>query len=282
MGWRTLALSSLIVGGLACASTHEPAARTASPPLQKRVKIGVVPLERVLMARDRPEADARETTLRELFRDSGCDAFDPIRARELRTPRVVCRIRGKRPETILVTSEYGRAPRSGRDGWEAASLLPLIADALSVEPREYTLLFAAFEDAPDGMRTEGALARTLAMFPAAERPSIKAWLSLSAARQEVRAAWTEGSNELLVADFLAVAKYSDTPVSLVRLSGPDDGIPTVHALAALVGHKDDDDYLASYRNFAAYVAFIDYSIDARTSGATEDDVELAPGAMAPF
>ncbi len=261
--------ASIFLGGclVACAST--PGVGEGPELLRKVVRIGVVPFERVLVARDRPEASRRETVLRELFRESGCQPFDPIRSEALRTPAVVCRIEGAGPGTILVTSEFGRS-RGGRDGWEAASLLPLIAQSVSAVPRANTVLFAAFGDDPYGYRTQGAVPRTLAMFPPGERPPLKAWISLTASSRAVRAAWKPGSSGSLLSNFLAVARHTGTPVALLGGGEVEEPVGRAPSLAAVLGHGVDDDYLASYRTFAAFIAFADYAIDARANDELAD------------
>lgn len=266
-----LAAVSLMAAMLGCSSTPEREF------LRQVVRIGIVPFDRVLAARDQPEPGTRESTLRALFLESGCHAFAPIQADALRTPKVVCRIVGDSPETILVTAEYGRSRERRRDGWEAASLLPLIAESIARVPRANSVLFAAFEDAPEGFRTRGAVARTLAMFPVGERPKVKAWISLTSSEIVERAAWRAGSSHQLLADFLAVARNTGVPVGLIDRTGqardPSSPVPT---LSAVLGHAYVDDYLASYRTFAAYIAFADYSIDAREAPATDAPHDPVP------
>ena len=246
------------------------------PLIREKVRIGVVPFGRVLEARDRPDPRDREDTLRDLFAESGCEPFEPLQAEALRTPEVVCRIPGDSDETILVTSEYGWTEGRKRDGWEAASLLPLIAESISAVPRANTVLFAVFRDSPVNLWTEGAVPRTLAMFSAKERPEIKAWVSLSASDVTVRAAWIPGSSAALVSDFLSVGRYAGAPVQVVKRGQQPDAMQPERRLLAIVGHEYDDDYLASYRTFAAYLAFIDHSIDARSRVDPEAPVAPTP------
>lgn len=283
----------------ACASESMRGSNTPQP-FSQTIRIGIVPFDRVLSARERPEVTERPSTLETLFQSSQCQPFeDDEPPASLKPPGVVCFIPGESDETILVTSEYGkgRRPRktvgnvsSGqrrilrrRDGWEAASLLPLIAEAISAVPRKNSILFAAFEDAPDGLRTADGINRTLTLFPPNAAPKIKAWISLTAVGVSTRGAWREGSSEELLADFLAVSRHAGIPARVTkRAKRGSRGRPEesdTPMLAVILGHDYDDDYLASYRFLAAFVAFADVSIDARRDPATaepEDPLEMTP------
>lgn len=229
----------------------------------------------------------RETTLKSIFTDAGCDdkslSEQPVKGSKV--PNVICTLPGTSGRVIIVGAHFDRAPNGDGvvDNWSGASLLPSLFEAVKAEPRKHTYLFIGFTDEEKGEVGSRFYVQHMSKEDVAVTDAMVNMDTLGLAPAEM---WVSHSDTRLVHAFASLAYQLHVPVKGVNVEqvGSSDGeqfaernIPriTIHSLSqetwnARILHtsKDKisavrlDDYYATYHLLAAYIAYLDQVSDA--------------------
>jgi len=222
----------------------------------------------------------RQATIRELFTDEECMVEEqPI---DKKAGNVICTLSGQTSSTIVVGGHFDFADRGQGivDDWSGTSLLPSLYRALKVVPRRHTYVFVAFAAEERGSlgssryvkslpKERKALIRAFVNLECLGLTSPKVWLSrstpeLASRLSEVATALQldlQGVNVEQVGDddthpFLS----ANIPVISIH-SVTQDTLPVLHSVRDRLSAIHFDDYYASYRLIATYLAYLDAKLE---------------------
>ncbi|HXK23884.1 MAG TPA: hypothetical protein VMS55_14525 [Myxococcota bacterium] len=206
-------LLALGVGLAACAKPSPPEIMVPGAVTVRVGQIDPVALESA--EKSAPSAiPARTEQLVDTLWDAGClgsDVETPLPRVSSENPDIVCSLKGRTPQRILVLAHLdGNTREKGvPEHWSGVALLPFLYKALSVDPREYTFVFVAFGKSPP-RTTRGYLER-LGNSP---DQSVRAIIDL----QDVdpRAIWFSTPDEGLRRDFVAASLAVGRPLDSLR------------------------------------------------------------------
>jgi len=166
------------------------------------------------------------------------------------------------------------------DDWSGTSLLPSLYQALKTAPRRHTFIFGAFASEERGLLGSSYYVKNLT---AEQKSQLKAFVNLECLGVSPTKVWINRSDHDLVKYLNAVAISLNTPLNGVNVDqvGDDDTHPflrvkipviSIHSLTRetfpILHSKRDqmsaihfDDYYASYRLAAYYLAYLDAKLD---------------------
>lgn len=229
----------------------------------------------------------REQTLKQLFREAGCDdqhlVEQPVRGSKL--PNVICTLPGDSARVILVGAHYDRVSAGDGviDNWSGASLLPSLYQAVKGDARTHSYVFIGFADEEKGIVGSSFYVRQMTREQAA---ATEAMVNLDTLGLAPAAMWASHADKRLAAALASVAHQMKMPltgINVERVGSTDSesfaarSIPsiTVHSLTQealnagiLHSSKDKrsalkgDDYYQTYRLVAAYIAYLDRFLSA--------------------
>jgi len=223
----------------------------------------------------------RETTLKQLFAEAGCDdqhlSEQPVKGSKM--PNVVCLLPGSSDKVIIVGAHFDHISEGDGvvDNWSGASLLPSLYQAIKIEPRNHTYIFIGFTDEEKGEVGSHFYARNMTKEQVSVTDAMVNMDTLGLAPTEV---WVSHSDKQLTGALIYIAKQLNVPVtganvdfaSTDSVQFSDRKIPsiTIHSLTQetwnariLHSSKDKlsamnlDNYYQTYKLLAAYIAFLD-------------------------
>ncbi len=224
----------------------------------------------------------RETTLKQLFSESGCDdqhlTEKPVKGSKL--PNLICVLTGSTDGVIIVGAHFDHVSTGDGvvDNWSGASLLPSLYQALKVEPRKHTYIFIGFTDEERGELGSKYYASRMTKPEVAATDAMVNMDTLGLTSTKV---WASHSDKQLIAALVFVAKQLNMTVGGVDVEfiGSTDSVQfavrkipaiTIHSLTqaswdARILHtsKDKlreinlDEYYKTYRLISAYLAALD-------------------------
>jgi hypothetical protein len=225
----------------------------------------------------------RERQLRKIFEEAGCDAGrvseQTVTAAD--PPNVACRLAGSRDSTIIVgahTDATGRG-QGVLDDWSGAALLASLFQTLRGSLRQHTFIFVGFTREEHHRKGSRFYVEQL---KAEEAGKVRAMVNLDCIGAGSTAVWTQYADPKLLTLFHDVARDGRFAVRNVDLVGMYDDaaqfrkrkIPTmsihsvtVDTLHILHSRQDNlsiidlDQYDASYRLIAAYLARLDLALE---------------------
>lgn len=226
----------------------------------------------------------RHDRLRELFVLSGCSAEriaeQPVK--HAKTPNIICTLPGSEPGVILVTAHYDMAgPGLGViDNWTGATMLANLHAALAVKPRRHTIQFIGFTDEEKGLvgsRSFVAQAKREGLAPIRAVINVDSigmgpasvWASRSDPRLLYALRQIEGAMKLGIS-WVNVDNVGDTdshPFAEKKIPVIDfhslttETFPILHSARDTMGVLRFDDYYQTYRTLAAYLAFLDLTLE---------------------
>jgi hypothetical protein len=224
--------------------------------------------------------DERETTLKQMFAQSGCkdDKLSEQTVKSKLPPNLICVLPGETDDIILVGahSDHVVAGDGVVDNWSGASLLPSLYYSLSAVPRRHTFVFVGFTAEEKGLVGSNFYAGKLSP---EQRARIEAMVNMDTLGLGPTEVWATHADTALLNALAGVAKAMKLPVSVMNVDqvGSSDSesfakykIPriTIHSVTQqtwpiLHSSKDKldqirmDDYFATYRLMAGYLAFLD-------------------------
>jgi putative aminopeptidase FrvX len=226
----------------------------------------------------------REQTLRDLFTESGCSgaklAEQIVKAKK--PPNVICSLPGVELDSTIIVGAHFDFVKAGQgvvDNWSGASLLPSLFQSLNAIPRRHNFLFVGFTDEELGLLGSSYFVRGLTKF---DLRSIAAMVNMDSLGTGPTRFETDRSDKRLTDSLAAVAATVKIPIGIVNAhqvgrsdsdSFQDKKVPSIniHSLTKetfpiLHSSRDRmdaihmDDYYASYRLIAAYLAFLDLTL----------------------
>jgi hypothetical protein len=227
--------------------------------------------------------DARETILKQFFVESGCKQVNLTEqlVKNKLPPNLICILPGKTDRVILVGAHTDHADIGDGvvDNWSGASLLPSLFYSLSGEPRQHTFIFVGFTGEEKGMLGSEFYSAKLTK---EQRLKIDAMVNFDTLGLGPTKVWATRADKTLLDALARIANSMKLPIAAVNVEkvGTTDSesfarfkIPriTIHSVTQetwtfLHSKKDAmtaihmDDYYASYRLLAGYLAFLDSSL----------------------
>jgi len=222
----------------------------------------------------------RQETIRALFEKAGCTAEE--QRINKKTANVICTLPGETPSTIVIGGHFDFAERGSGivDDWSGTSLLPSLYTALKEQKRKHTYVFVAFAAEERGLAGSAYFVKKLS---AEQKSSLRAFVNLECLGLTPVKVWTHRATPALVTRLLEVAAAIKMPLegSNVEEVGDDDTHPFVNAklpvitlhsvtqetLAILHSVRDQvdavhaDEYYASYKLAAFYLAYLDLKME---------------------
>jgi hypothetical protein len=217
----------------------------------------------------------RAAQLRAWFRQAGC-AGDSLLEQKVAgsdTPNIICRMRGRSDDVIVVGAHYDQ-PSSGErpiDNWKSAVLLPSFYQCLRPRRRRHTMFFVAFSD--NGNELTGSEA-FVSQFVAAEPGHVTAMINLDALGLSPTKVWSAHSDKDLLHDLVTMVYVMKLPASQIDIAaaGKTDSEPfrsldipqiTIHSMTqanlaegAVTAFRPGN-YYDSYRLICGYLAYLD-------------------------
>ncbi len=226
----------------------------------------------------------RETSLKQIFTEAGCDGErlreQPIKRQKL--PNVICTLPGSSDSVIVIGAHFDHVERGEGvvDNWSGAGLLPSLFQSLNGEPRKHTIVFIGFAAEEQGLIGSDFYAKQLAPEQVAK---IQIMIDLDSLGLGPTKIWLSHSDEKLAKVLNAVAASLKLPLGVVNAEqiGDEDStsfrkrhVPTVmlhsvtqQTVSILHSESDNlsairvDDYYDSYHLIAVYLAYLDGKLD---------------------
>jgi peptidase M28-like protein len=222
----------------------------------------------------------RERRLKDLFLTVGCKEanLSEQRVRGLSEANVVCVFPGKTDDVIIVGAHFDHVHVGDGvvDNWSGASLLPSLFVSLKGQTREHTYIFVGFAGEEQGMVGSESYVNSI---DTERLPKIEAMVNLDTLGLGPTKVWASHADKRLLGALISVAQTMKLPLQGINVDGAGSTdsesfahrkIPsiTVHSVTQqtwtiLHSSKDKidaistDDYYATYRLLAAYLAFLD-------------------------
>lgn len=224
--------------------------------------------------------EEREAILKQMFVQSGCkdDKLSEQPVKRKLPPNLICVLPGATDEIIVVGAHTDHVDVGDGvvDNWSSASLLPTLYYSLSAAPRKHTFVFVGFTAEENGLVGSNFYADKLSP---EQRAKIQAMVNMDTLGLGPTEVWATHADKSLLNALAGVANAMKLPVSVMNVDqvGSSDSesfakykIPriTIHSVTQqtwpiLHSSKDKldeikmDDYYASYRLMAGYLAFLD-------------------------
>lgn len=232
--------------------------------MEKKLEAGLVP------------QSERQVTIQRLFEQTGCKP--QVQTISKHSGNVVCVLEGETDRTIVVGAHLDFVPNGKGivDDWSGAALLPSLYSSLKSERRHHTFKFVAFDEEEKGLVGSTKYVRSETK---EELGRVVAFVNIECLGLGSPNVWVHRSNALLVARLADIAKTISVPLKGVDVDkiGDDDTHPflakkvpviSIHSvsqetLSVLHSQKDDltiidrDNYYASYKLLAFYLAYLD-------------------------
>jgi TonB family protein len=228
--------------------------------------------------------DERKAALEQMFREAGCDGerLSQQKVESSKLPNVICVLPGSTDSIIIVAAHFDafKGSQGVADNWSGTALLPSLFESLSGQSRAHTFVFIGFTDAEKGHIGSSFYSDQLTP---EQRLKIKAVVNLESLGLSPTKVWLSRSDKALAAAIDGVAKAMKAPLSAMdadSLGGPDgdsfanNSIPTItlhsitpqnfpilHSARDQLAAVNMDEYFASYRLIAAFLAFLDSRLD---------------------
>jgi hypothetical protein len=223
----------------------------------------------------------REVLIRRWLGEAGCQAenlSEQALDRKL-PPNVICVLPGETHEIILVGAHTDHVDTYGDgvvDNWTGAILLPALVYSMSAQPRRNTLVFVGFSAEEKGLLGSKYYADHLSP---EQRAHVEAMINFDSLGMGPTEVWASHADKALVDALAAVASANQLPISAMNVDGGPTAdsesfaryhVPriTLHSVTRRTGsilHSPSDkitairmnDYYDSYRLIAAYLAYLD-------------------------
>lgn len=234
----------------------------------------------------------RESTLKQMFADAGCSGqnLSEQAVKGSKQPNVICMLPGNGDRTIIVGAHFDHVSAGDGvvDNWSGASLLPSLYQAVKAAPRKHSYIFVGFTDEEQGEVGSRFYAQHMKQDEIAATDAMVNMDTLGLAPTEV---WASHSDKQLTNALAYLGKLMNQPVRGVNVEqiGSTDSeqfaarkVPsiTIHSLtqetwnARILHTRRDkisemqlDEYYASYRLIAAYLAYLDQLLPVATGKA---------------
>ena len=220
----------------------------------------------------------RQAILKDWFQQAGCPQLTEQPVKHAAVPNLICTVPGESDRVIIVGAHFDCVDDGDgvADNWSGASLLPSLFETLKTRPRKHTYIFIAFTDEEKGMVGSEFYANHMTK---EERERTDAMVNMDTLGLSPTKIWLNHSDRKLVNLAAQVAAAMKLPIAAVNFEqvGATDSdsfltkrmsVITIHSVTQQNHHilhsPDDrlrsinmDDYFASYRMAAVFLAFLD-------------------------
>lgn len=284
MSTRAAALLWVVLA-LAVGACESP--RSATPvPGERRILIGTPPVLLLGQVEPVPSGNAaRQQRMLALFREVGCKSLEQRWRSGSELPHVRCILPGESDAQIVVSANFDQPlAETQRDNWAGAAMLPSLYLSLAVAPRRHTYVFVGFADESHGRPgSPAASARMVSQLPEEERRAIAALVGLQGLELHMPGFWESEADPNLRLDLTSVSHSLELPVRpinfhFVRKTTAGGGrfdvpmllrdpvrMPALDVPSILIGVADlqEGEYLDSFRLVAAYLSYLDQTLQVR-------------------
>jgi hypothetical protein len=232
----------------------------------------------------------REQELRALFEEVGCsgDHLSEQAVKHSHDPNLICVLPGQSDSRIVVGGHFDFVDRGQGvvDNWSGCSLLPSLYQSLKSFPRRHAFVFVGFTDEEKGMVGSAFYVHQMSK---QELEGISAMVNMdSLGTTPTKVELTRGDKRLANA-LGTIASWMHLPLNAVNVhqvgrsdsdSFQDRHVPTlmIHSITnqtwpVLHSRRDEmaamrlSDYYDTYRLIAAYLAYLDVTLDASSGPA---------------
>jgi hypothetical protein len=231
---------------------------------------------------------ARERELHALFEEVGCNGehLKEQAVKHAHDPNLICVLPGQTTTQIVVGGHFDFVNRGQGvvDNWSGCSLLPSLYQSLKTSSRRHTFLFIGFTDEEKGLVGSDFYVRQMSKDDVGEISAMVNMDSLGTTPAKVELA---RGDRRLAAALATVAGSMHLPLSAVNVhqvgrsdsdSFQDRHVPTImiHSINnqtwPILHSRNDEmaamrltDYYDTYRLIAAYLAYLDVTLDAPAS-----------------
>jgi hypothetical protein len=230
----------------------------------------------------------REAIIRKRFAESGCkedQLTEQVVQPEL-PPNVICVLPGETDGVILVGGHTDKVDEGDGvvDNWSGASLLPSLLYSINAQKRRHTFVFVGFTAEEKGLLGSAFYVRKLS---SDQRSKIEGMINFDTLGLGPTEVWASHADAPLLSALARTASAMKLPIETMNVenvgtadseSFADFKIPriTIHSLTqktlpVLHSRRDRidaikmDDYYATYRLLAGYLANLDHFLDRRAS-----------------
>ena len=221
----------------------------------------------------------REEIIKDLFTKSGCaDGISEQTLNRHMPPNVICVLPGETEEEIVVGAHTDHVEHGEGvvDNWSGAALLPSLYSSLAGNPRQHTFVFIGFSAEERGMLGSDFYVHHLSK---EQRTRIEGMVNMDSLGLGPTKVWATHADKVMLNVLMAAANAMNVPIAAVNVDrvGTTDSesfarfrIPriTLHSITqqtwpVLHSYRDNfgaikmDDYYASYRLIAGYLAYLD-------------------------
>lgn len=264
------------------APTATVAALLAGSCLAQTLEVDLVdqPVVKERLASGAVGSRRRQAKIRDLFEDVGCPVEEQRVYRE--SGNVICTLPGQTNPVIAVGGHFDFAEEGKGivDDWSGASLLASLYQALKSRPRQHTFVFIAFAAEEQGL--VGSSRYVKSMTPE-QKALTRAFINLECLGLTTVKVWTRRSTPSLVARLGEVAGVLHIPLQGVNVDqvGDDDThafrsahipvisihsvtqetFPILHTSRDGIEAIHFDDYYATYKLAAYYLAYLDVKVE---------------------
>lgn len=224
----------------------------------------------------------RKAKVEDLFRQAGCFSISEQPVKGSRLPNAMCLLKGETDQVIIVGAHYDQiSPAQGIiDNWSGASLLPSLYEAISNRPRRHSFLFIAFTDEEQGLVGSGYYADHMTR---EEITHTSAMVNLDTLGLTSTKVWVHHADYNLVLALSTVAHAMNLPLAEVdveRVGRADsdsftyrkipritihsvtrENLRVLHSSSDTVKELRFDDYYDTYHLLAAYLVYLDSTLD---------------------
>jgi Peptidase family M28 len=230
---------------------------------------------------------ARERELHALFEEAGCtgEHLTEQAVKHSRNPNLICALAGQTDSRIIVGAHFDFVNR-GRgvvDNWSGCSLLPSLYQSLKGSPRRHTFVFIGFTDEEKGLVGSRFYVHEMSKDEMSNTSAMVNMDSLGTTPTKVE---LERGDKRLANALAIVASAKNLPLSVINVhqvgrsdsdSFQDRHVPTIlihsitnqtfpilHTARDQMAAVRPADYYDTYRLLAAYLAYLDVTLDAES------------------
>jgi len=226
----------------------------------------------------------RVATLESIFHEAGCDgdAFSRQPVPHSKAPNLVCTLPGSTENEIVVGGHLDsiEVGMGAVDDWSGAAMLPSLYQSLKDQQRRHRFVFVGFAAEEDGLVGSSEFVHKLKK---EEIHRIHAMINLECLGVGPPEVWVSRANKRLLDDYAIVASILHVQPRGMNVDGAGDDdsrsflsadvpVLTMHSLTrntlSIIHHPSDkvaaihpDDYYATYRLAAAYLAYLDSALE---------------------
>jgi len=229
----------------------------------------------------------REAILKAMFSGAGCsEHISEFQVKHVKQPDLICVLPGESQSTIFVGAHFDHVDAGDGvvDNWSGASLLPSLYEGLKSKPVRHTFVFISFSGEELGELGSEAYVKSMSNDDVARSVAM---INLDTLGLGPTAVWVSHADPNLARKLAGVAHALQLPISAINVDqvGSSDSeqfarrkvpritihsltqktLPILHSSRDKLAAMQLDDYYSSYRLLAAYLVYLDSSLEQSSS-----------------